>query len=113
MLQSALMNVMVKAARRAGRSLKRDLGEIENLQVSLKGPANFVSLADKRAEDILYEELSKARPGYGFFGEEGGNRVSILACEDNFDDVPQGALDQPTCRLARGRLRRSVTAPRQ
>ena len=74
MLQSALMNVMVKAARRAGRSLKRDLGEIENLQVSLKGPANFVSLADKRAEDILYEELSKARPGYGFFGEEGGNR---------------------------------------
>ena len=42
--------------------------------MSLKGPANFVSLADKRAEDILYEELSKARPGYGFFGEEGGNR---------------------------------------
>ena len=74
MLQSALMNVMVKAARRAGRSLKRDLGEIENLQVSLKGPANFVKFADKRAEDILYEELSKARPGYGFFGEEGGNR---------------------------------------
>ena len=74
MLQSALMNVMVKAARRAGRSLKRDLGEIENLQVSLKGPANFVSLADKRAEEIIYEDLSKARPGYGFFGEEGGNR---------------------------------------
>ncbi|HRO00144.1 inositol monophosphatase family protein [Nitrobacter sp.] len=74
MLQSALMNVMVKAARRAGRSLKRDLGEVENLQVSLKGPANFVSLADKRAEDILYDELSKARPGYGFFGEEGGSR---------------------------------------
>ena len=50
MLYSALINVMVKAARRAGRSLKRDLGEIEHLQVSLKGPANFVSLADKRAE---------------------------------------------------------------
>jgi myo-inositol-1(or 4)-monophosphatase len=74
MLQSALMNVMVKAARRAGRSLKRDLGEIENLQVSLKGPANFVSLADKRAEEMLYEDLTKARPGYGFIGEEGGVR---------------------------------------
>ena len=74
MLQSALMNVMVKAARRAGRSLKRDLGEIENLQVSLKGPANFVSLADKRAEEMLYVDLSKARPGYGFIGEEGGKR---------------------------------------
>src|SRR4029079_1850639 len=74
MLQSALMNVMVKAARRAGRSLKRDLGEIENLQVSLKGPANFVSLADKRAEQMLYDDLSKARPGYGFIGEEGGSR---------------------------------------
>ena len=75
MLQSALMNVMIKAARRAGRSLKRDLGEIENLQVSLKGPANFVSLADKRAEEMLYEDLTKARPGYGFIGEEGGTRV--------------------------------------
>jgi myo-inositol-1(or 4)-monophosphatase len=68
------MNVMIKAARRAGRSLKRDLGEIENLQVSLKGPANFVSLADKRAEEMLYDDLSKARPGYGFIGEEGGTR---------------------------------------
>jgi myo-inositol-1(or 4)-monophosphatase len=74
MLHSALINVMVKAARRAGRSLKRDLGEIENLQVSLKGPANFVSLADKRAEEMLYEDLNKARPGYGFIGEEGGSR---------------------------------------
>jgi myo-inositol-1(or 4)-monophosphatase len=74
MLHSALINVMVKAARRAGRSLKRDLGEIENLQVSLKGPANFVSLADKRAEQMLCEDLSKARPGYGFLGEEGGIR---------------------------------------
>src|SRR5438309_7254511 len=74
MLHSALINVMVKAARRAGRSLKRDLGEIENLQVSLKGPANFVSLADKRAEQMLLEDLTKARPGYGFLGEEGGTR---------------------------------------
>ncbi len=74
MLHSALINVMVKAARRAGRSLSRDLGEVENLQVSLKGPANFVSAADKRAEEMLYSDLSKARPGYGFLGEEGGNR---------------------------------------
>lgn len=74
MLYSALINVMVKAARRAGRSLKRDLGEIEHLQVSLKGPANFVTKADKRAEEMLYEDLAKARPGYGFIGEEGGSR---------------------------------------
>src|SRR5579864_9723220 len=74
MLHSALINVMVKAARRAGRSLKHDLNEIEHLQVSLKGPANFVSLADKRAEEMLYTDLAKARPGYGFLGEEGGQR---------------------------------------
>src|SRR6201991_2367988 len=74
MLYSAVINVMVKAARRAGRSLNRDLGEIENLQVSLKGPANFVSLADKRAEEMIYTDLAKARPGYGFIGEEGGPR---------------------------------------
>ena len=74
MLQSALLNVMIKAARRAGRSLKRDLGEIENLQVSLKGPANFVTMADRRAEEMLYDDLARARPGYGFIGEEGGSR---------------------------------------
>ena len=65
---------MVKAARRAGRSLKRDLGEVENLQVSLKGPANFVSMADRRAEEMLCSDLARARPGYGFIGEEGGTR---------------------------------------
>src|SRR5882757_6364834 len=74
MLHSALLNVMIKAARKAGRALKRDFGEVEHLQVSLKGPANFVTAADKRAEEILYEELSLARPGYGFLGEEGGRR---------------------------------------
>jgi myo-inositol-1(or 4)-monophosphatase len=74
MLRSALLNVMTAAARKAGRSLKRDYGEVENLQVSLKGPADFVSAADRRAEEILYAELSKARPGYGFLGEEGGRR---------------------------------------
>lgn len=74
MLRSALLNVMVAAARKAGRGLKRDFGEIEHLQVSLKGPANFVSAADRRAEEVLRTELAKARPGYGFLGEEGGRR---------------------------------------
>ena len=69
---SALMNVMTGAARKAGRSLARDFGEVENLQVSLKGPANFVSAADTRAEDILFTELSRVRPGYGFLLEERG-----------------------------------------
>jgi myo-inositol-1(or 4)-monophosphatase len=69
---SALMNVMLAAARKAGRSLARDFGEVEQLQVSLKGPANFVSAADTRAEDILFAELSHARPGYGFLMEERG-----------------------------------------
>ena len=72
MLHSALLNVMIKAARQAARTLKRDFGEVEHLQVSLKGPANFVSSADRRAEQILREELAKARPGYAFLGEEGG-----------------------------------------
>jgi myo-inositol-1(or 4)-monophosphatase len=74
MLRSALLNVMIKAAQKAGRALKRDFGEVEQLQVSLKGPANFVSAADRRAEEILCTELSAARPGYGFLGEEGGQR---------------------------------------
>ena len=72
MLHSATLNVMIKAAHRAARSLKRDLGEVEQLQVSLKGPRNFVTAADRRAETILREELAKARPDYGFLGEEGG-----------------------------------------
>ena len=74
MLRSALMNVMIAAARKAARSLKRDFGEVEHLQVSLKGPANFVTAADRRAEETLRAELAKARPGYGFLGEEGGRR---------------------------------------
>lgn len=72
--QSALINVMTAAARKAARSLKRDFGEVANLQVSLKGPANFVTAADRRAEEILHEELMKARPGYSFLGEESGLR---------------------------------------
>jgi myo-inositol-1(or 4)-monophosphatase len=71
MARSAILNVMVSAALKAGRSLTKDFGEVENLQVSRKGPADFVSNADKRAEEILFNELSKARPTYGFLGEEG------------------------------------------
>jgi myo-inositol-1(or 4)-monophosphatase len=73
MLRSALLNVMIKAARKAGRTLKRDFGEVEHLQVSLKGPANFVTAADRKAEETLREELGVARPGYSFLGEEGGH----------------------------------------
>jgi myo-inositol-1(or 4)-monophosphatase len=69
---SALMNVMIAAARKAGRGLTRDFGEVEQLQVSVKGPGNFVSAADHRAEEVLYRELAKARPGYGFLMEERG-----------------------------------------
>jgi len=71
-LQSALINVMAAAARKASRGLLRDLGEVENLQVSRKGPANFVSSADTKAESVLRHELERARPGYGFLLEEAG-----------------------------------------
>ena len=71
---SPALNVMVAAARKAGRGLIRDFGELENLQVSLKGPGDFVSNADRRTEKILIEELSKARPGYGFLCEESGRQ---------------------------------------
>ena len=69
---SPVGSVMIAAARAAGRSLARDFGEVENLQVSKKGPADFVSNADHRAEDIIYTHLTKARPGYGFVMEERG-----------------------------------------
>ena len=69
---SALLTVMIAAVRKAGRALARDFGEVENLQVSKKGPGDFVTAADMRAEKILFEELSKARPGYGFLMEERG-----------------------------------------
>jgi myo-inositol-1(or 4)-monophosphatase len=69
---SPLLTVMVGAARKAGRSLARDFGEVENLQVSKKGPSDFVSAADRRAEDVLFTELQRVRPGYGFLMEERG-----------------------------------------
>ncbi len=69
---SPLLTVMVGAARKAGRSLARDFGEVEHLHVSKKGPSDFVSAADRRAEDVLFTELQRVRPGYGFLMEERG-----------------------------------------
>jgi myo-inositol-1(or 4)-monophosphatase len=70
--RSALLNVMTRAVDKAARGLKRDFGEVEQLQVSTKGPSDFVSNADLKAERILREELAKARPGFGFLAEESG-----------------------------------------
>ena len=70
--QSALLKVMSDAARKAARGLNRDFGELAELQVAGKAPADFVSAADMKAEQVLFEALTKARPGYGFLGEERG-----------------------------------------
>jgi len=70
--RSANINVMVRAAEKAGRALLRDFGEVEQLQVSRKGPADFVSVADTKAERIVRRELEKARPDFGFLMEESG-----------------------------------------
>ena len=71
-MQSANMNVMIKAARKAGRGLVKDFREVENLQVSVKGAGDFVSRADREAERLIKEELRGARPTYGWLGEETG-----------------------------------------
>ncbi|MEM6634385.1 MAG: inositol monophosphatase family protein [Pseudomonadota bacterium] len=69
---SANLNVMIKAARKAGRGLVKDFGEVENLQTSMKAAGDFVSKADIEAERVIKEELMGARPTYGWLGEEGG-----------------------------------------
>jgi myo-inositol-1(or 4)-monophosphatase len=69
---SGLIRVMERAARKAGNRLRRDFGEVEHLQVSRKGPADFVSKADQTAERTLWDELRAARPDWGFLMEEGG-----------------------------------------
>jgi myo-inositol-1(or 4)-monophosphatase len=73
MIRSPFISVMTDAALKAAKSLRRDLGEVEALQVSMKGPGDFVSAADRRAEKIIREALAKARPTYGLLMEEGGN----------------------------------------
>ena len=75
MQTSANLNIMMKAARKAGRSLVKDFREVENLQVSMKGAGDFVSRADLAAEAILKEELRGARPNYGWVAEEGGEEA--------------------------------------
>lgn len=69
---SANLNVMMKVARKAGRQLIKDFTEVEQLQVSSKGPGDFVSRADRQAEETIRQGLMEARPSYGFVGEEGG-----------------------------------------
>tara|TARA_B100001093_G_scaffold507238_1_gene567463 strand:+ start:442 stop:1182 length:741 start_codon:yes stop_codon:yes gene_type:complete len=73
---SANLNIMVKAAEKASRALIRDFGEIEKLQVSIKGPTDFVSNADLKAEKIIIEELKKARPYYSIISEEDGSEIN-------------------------------------
>lgn len=69
---SPILSVMTRAAEKAAKSLLRDFGEVEQLQVSVKGPGDFVSAADRRAEQIIHQELSKGRPDYAFLMEESG-----------------------------------------
>jgi myo-inositol-1(or 4)-monophosphatase len=74
-VRSALFHVMSSAALKAARGLVRDFGEVEQLQVSIKGPSDFVSTADLKAEKTLHAELERARPGFGFLMEESGASV--------------------------------------
>ena len=69
---SANLNIMIKACEKASKSLIRDFGEIENLQVSIKGPSDFVSSADKKVEKIIIEELSKSKKKFSILSEETG-----------------------------------------
>ena len=85
--RSALINVMHKAAEAASRRMMRDFGEVENLQVTKKGAADFVTRADVNAEQVIQEELSKARPDWGFIMEEGG---TIPATDD---ETPSWIID--------------------
>jgi len=71
-ISSANLNVMIKACRKAAKVLIRDFGEVENLQVSVKGPGDFVTVTDKKVEKILIDELQKARPNYSILSEETG-----------------------------------------
>ena len=90
--RSPLITVMVNAAFKASRDLIRDFGEVENLQVSRKGPADFVSAADHRAEKTLAAELRRARPKFGFLLEEGG----VIAGDDTSNRWVVDPLDGTT-----------------
>ncbi|MCH8685357.1 inositol monophosphatase family protein [Pedomonas mirosovicensis] len=86
-IRSALITVIERAVRKAGSSLRRDFGEVEQLQVSRKGPADFVSAADQKAERILKEELKRARPDFGFLMEESGEEAGSTP------DMPRWIVD--------------------
>ena len=80
---SANLNIMIKASEKASKVLIRDFGEVEKLQVSKKGPSDFVSNADLKAEKIIIEELKKAKPNYSIISEENG-------IENNKDKITHG-----------------------
>jgi len=86
-LSSANINVMIKACRKASKTLIRDFGEIENLQVSVKGPGDFVTASDKKVEKILIEELQKARPNYSILSEEIGKISNDESCKWIIDPI--------------------------
>lgn len=92
MARSAIMNVMVQAAMKAGRVLARDFGEVQNLQASLNGPGDYVSQADKRAESIVLKELQRARPNYSFLVKES----SKITGDDNQHCFIVNSLDGTT-----------------
>ena len=73
---SANLNIMIKASEKASKALIRDFGEIEKLQVSIKGPSDFVSNADTKAEKIIIEELMKAKKNYSILREEDGSKIN-------------------------------------
>lgn len=75
-MPSALLNVMIKAAKKASIKIRRDFNELENLQVSLKGPGDFVTSADIRTQKIIIEELIKAKPDWNFLAEEKSDQTS-------------------------------------
>ena len=91
--RSALINVMAGAARKAARGLNHDFGEVEQLQVSRKGPADFVSTADRRAERVLIEELRRARPRYGVLSEESGAQAGADTSNRWIVDPLDGTLN--------------------
>lgn len=91
--RSPTLTVMIKAAEKAAKALKRDFGEVEHLQVSKKGPGDFVSIADKKAEDTLKTELLKARPDFGFYGEETGNGGNTKAVDRFIVDPIDGTTN--------------------
>ena len=103
---SGLITVMTRAARKAAPRLRRDFGEVEQLQVSRKGPADFVSMADKRAEQTMVDELRNARPDWGMLLEEGGeiegNPESRAGSSIRWTAPPTSST---ACRISRFRSR--------